>query len=300
MAKFELENLIGDRMSLTFNYYGLDVSAKTSKRLELTADNGGTIVYTGKNFAYNGDNATAGTVQTVKFFNPDGKLLMTISDASYELKKLSTDVNKNFQIFERGDDEIIGSSVGDMLLYGTNTGNDVIRGLGGNDYFFASPGRNTMDGGAGTDDRLNYGVSGVTAGIDANLQTGRVENPWGKIDTVSGMENLNGTPFVDKVVGSNRHEVFNGQGGNDRIEGGGGKDTFEFEIGADRDTIVDFGKGDDSVELGGFGVDTFAEVKAKISNEGKNAVLDFGNGDEIVFLHMSKADFVKADFEFIW
>ena len=82
--------------------------------------------------------------------------------------------------------------------------------------------------------------------------------------------------------------------------GGGGKDTFYFSGSSDRDFYSDFGKGNDTIELFATSCDTFAEIKSRLTQDGKNTVLNFGDGEIMTFLNFDKDDFVKSDFEFIY
>jgi len=304
MAKFQLEAEIGDLMLLHYNYdsASMAVKSKSTTSLEIADVQGDRIVYSGSSFTFDGNKATGGNVTKVEFFNPGGDLLLTISDASFKLAGLSaTNVLSNFNIFEKGKDTFTGSEIGDVILYGDNKGNDRILGLGGNDYIMGSAGRNVIDGGEGDRDVLTFSNidyarnKGVT-GINANLEKGEVVNPWGKIDKVTGIEDVRGTKFADIFVGSDGNEFFSGLEGNDTFTGGGGNDLFEFADGNDRDRITDFGNGDDVVELYVQAVSNFAQLKDMMVQKGKNVVVDFGNGDILTFLRFDKNDFASDDF----
>lgn len=304
MAKFQLEAEIGELMLLHYNYdsASMAVTNKSATSLEIADVQGDRVVYSGSGFAFDGNKATGGNVTKVEFFNPDGDLLLTVSDASFKLADLSaTDMLSNFSIFEKGKDTFTGSDVGDVILYADNKGNDRILGLGGNDYIMGSAGRNFIDGGEGDRDVLTFSNidyarnKGIT-GINAKLETGEFVNPWGKIDAVTGIEDVRGTKFADIFVGSDRDEFFSGVGGNDTLTGGKGSDLFEFADGSDKDKITDFGNGDDVVELYVQAASTFDELQGMMVQKGKNVVIDFGNGDVLTFLKFDKNDFSSDDF----
>lgn len=304
MAKFQLEAEIGELMLLHYNYdsASMAVTSKSSTSLEIADMQGDRVVYSGSGFTFDGNKPTGGNVTKVEFFNPGGDLLLTISDAGFKLADLSTtDVLSNFGIFEKGKDTFTGSEAGDVILYGDNKGNDRILGLGGNDYIMGSAGKNIIDGGEGDRDvltfsNIDYASNKGIAGINANLETGEVLNPWGKVDKVTGIEDVRGTKFADIFVGSDRNEFFSGLEGNDTFTGGGGNDLFEFSDGSDKDRIRDFGNGDDVVELYVQAVSTFEQLQGLMVQKGKNVVIDFGNGDVLTFLKFDKNDFVSDDF----
>ena len=307
MAKFKLEKDIGELNLFHYNYdlASMEVTSESSTKIAVADINGDTVVYSGTGLALDSGDPTGGTVKKVEFFNADGDLLLTISGASYKLTDIIiSGVQQNFNLFEKGNDTFTGSSIGDVIMYGDNRGNDKIFGLGGNDYIMGSDGKNTIDGGSGNKDVLTWepiayqaGMKGVTVDLDK----GTALNPWGKIDTITGIEDVRGTKFADKFVGSSRNEYFGGQAGNDTYTGGKGNDEFEFGAGSDKDKITDFGNGNDSVTLWGVGVEDFKSVKALMERDGKNVVIDFGDGDVLTFLNFSKGDFVSSDFNLnVW
>lgn len=304
MAKFKLEKEIGELSLFHYNYdaASMDVVSKSATKLEIADMQGDRVVYSGTGFAFDGDEATAGKVKKVEFFNANGDLLLTITNGSYKLADLSpTNVLFNFSIFEKGNDTFTGSSAGDWIMYGDNKGNDKIFGLGGNDYILGSDGKNTIDGGAGNKDVLtysliDYGANPGVKGVKVDLSKGEAINPWGKKDTITGIEDVRGTKFADTFVGTRKDEHFGGLEGNDTFKGGKGKDQFDFAAGMDKDKIKDFGNGDDSVELAGLGVSNFNQLKGMMEQKGKNVVIDFGDGDVLTFLNFDKDDFSKSDF----
>lgn len=302
MAKFKLEKAIGELNIFHYNYDSpsMAVVAKSAKKLEVADMNGDKVVYSGTGFKYDGDDPTAGKVTKVEFFNGNGDLLLTITDASYKLADIQVSgVQSNFNLFEKGNDTFTGSSVGDFIMYGSNKGNDKIYGMGGNDYILGSDGKNTYDGGKGDKDVLTYSMihyeQGVK-GVKVDLSKGEAINPWGKKDTITGIEDVRGTKFADTFIGTRKNEHFGGLEGNDTFTGGKGKDQFDFARGMDKDKIRDFGNGDDSIELAGLGVSNFNQLKGLMEQKGQNVVIDFGDGDVLTFLNFDKDDFVKADF----
>lgn len=301
MARFKLESAIGELTSLYFNYdtATLGMVSATASKVEVADINGDTVVYNGTGLTVESGDATAGRVTSIEFLNGNGDLLLTISDASYKFADITlTTVQHNFSLFEKGNDTFTGSSRGDIIMYADNIGNDTIRGLGGDDYIIGSAGRNTFDGGKGTDvltwEPVLLGAG--TKGVKVDLSEGTAINPWGQKDKLVSIEDVRGTGFADTFVGSGKNDHFGGQGGNDTYTGGKGNDQFDFGLGGGRDKITDFGKGDDSVELSNLGVGDFRTLKGMMDQVGKNVVIDFGNGDRLTFLDVQKGDFASSDF----
>jgi Ca2+-binding RTX toxin-like protein len=308
MAKFVLTDKIGDFNFATFNYFALAVTAKSATALELAGDNGYRLVYSGSAFAYDGDTPTAGNVTKVEFLAPDGDPLLTISNGNFKLPQIftlspsaETDI---FNILERGNDIFTGSANDDVILYGTNDGNDTIKGLGGNDYIQGSDGKNTIDGGAGNGDILTYqnGTDGPgLKGIKVDLDAGKVTNPWGKIDTVKNIEEVRGTTRADILIGSKKDDILVGSGGNDKFTGGKGDDEFVFESTIGKSSIADFDdKGGDDLVVFAYiqGIVDFSDVKGAMKQKGSDVIVDFGDGNTLTFLDIQKKELKADDFEF--
>ncbi len=100
-----------------------------------------------------------------------------------------------------GDDTITvrtGTAVGDA-------GNDVIIGTSGGSsvVYWSSP-----------------------SGIIADLSSGIVEDGFGNKDTLTNIRSIQGSPYDDRIKGSQFDESFAGLGGNNFVDGGGGNDTY--------------------------------------------------------------------------
>ena len=128
---------------------------------------------------------------------------------------------------------------------------------------------------------------------DAILQSSNLKGDTKAIG--SAITDVTGSEAGDQIVGDGRANVLSGGGGNDRLEGGGGndrltggsgRDMFVFAPGAGQDEILDFasGTGGDLLMLSGFGFGGFADVTARLSDEGTGLRLDLGSGDRL-FLH---------------
>lgn len=309
MAKFVLNKEIGELSFATFNYFGLTVSDKTATKLELTGLNGYQLEYTGTGFTYDGDTPLSGKVTKIEFLTPDGGPLLTISSGDFKLQQifsLSPSAELAiFNILEAGNDTFIGSSVGDVFLYGTNAGNDTIKGMGGNDYIQGSAGNNKIDGGAGDGDILTYqnGTDGPgLKGVKVDLDAGKATNPWGKTDTIKNIEEVRGTARADVFVGSEKDDIFVGSGGNDTFTGGKGDDQFVFGSIFGKSKITDFDdKGGDDLIVFDYvpGFDDFSDVKGLMKQKGDDVVLNFGDGNSLTFLDIQKKELKPDDFDFL-
>ncbi|MGO1078039.1 calcium-binding protein [Inquilinus sp. CA228] len=136
-----------------------------------------------------------------------------------------------------GDDTIIGST-GFNRLVGAE-GNDVINGLDGNDQLFGERGNDLLRGGAGADQINDFdGIDTATysdsaGGVTVDLAAGTGSGADAQGDTLTGIENLNGSAFGDSLLGDINANMMRGLGGVDQIAGGGGDDTLAGGAGAD-------------------------------------------------------------------
>jgi len=133
-----------------------------------------------------------------------------------------------------------------------------------------------LSGGAGNDRLL--GGNGVDTAdyvaaasrITVSLALTTAQNTGGAgIDTLSNIENLNGSPYSDRLTGSTLANVINGGKGNDILSGGAGNDTLVGSVGADKLS-------------GGAGKDVFAFDKYAFT--GVDQILDFRSVDDSIRL----------------
>ncbi|MCI5097342.1 MAG: hypothetical protein MRY77_13585, partial [Rhodobacteraceae bacterium] len=136
-----------------------------------------------------------------------------------------------------------GTGFNDRLIGDANA--NLLNGSDGNDSFETRGGRDTVEGGAGTD-HLSFvdQQNGVNVNIATGSAVGGVENV-----TFSGIENVTGTVFVDFITGdsgANRlrglgnFDFFIGSGGGDFFDGGTGRDMVSY-VNADSAVTVDLG-----------------------------------------------------------
>jgi Ca2+-binding RTX toxin-like protein len=169
-------------------------------------------------------------------------------------------------------DDIIDGYGGDDVLQG-RSGNDVIRGNAGNDDIWGDyKGKNRAPGG---DDSL-FGGDGDD----------RILGQKGDDEIFGGAGN-------DTLKGQAGSDEIDGGGGDDSLNGGGGGDRFVFAPGFGRDTIADFGRGADILDLTAFLVPGFAVLDEDgdgrietgegggifTATVGSETILDFGGGN---------------------
>lgn len=132
---------------------------------------------------------------------------------------------------------------------------DYLVGDGGGNSFQARAGADTIDGGAGADDRVEYdtdtanndghGTHGVIVNLSGqtltdvsvdgiattDVQAGAAIDTNGDVDTLSGIEHIRGTLYQDYIVGDGGHNELEGMAGDDTIYGGGGDDYIRGDDG---------------------------------------------------------------------
>jgi Ca2+-binding RTX toxin-like protein len=210
-----------------------------------------------------------------------------------------------------GSDRVLGGLGQDLLIGGP--GDDVVRGgasARGGDAIVLDPGDDRLAGGSGSDTLdARHADRGVRIDLAAHTAVG-----VGK-DTVSGFENVVGSRFDDRVLGTARNNAFADRRGADVFVGHGGRDFAltlgrggRFEMGSGSDFVaaraprlVEMGAGRDFVSLesavsvdGGPGADLFsieqgsssfaggagddAAIMGVFSDSARSVVADLGAG----------------------
>ena len=147
-----------------------------------------------------------------------------------------------------GIERVIGSSHADHLngdddpineLYGGG-GDDTLEGGERSDFLHGGAGADVIDGGAGRDIAMYHGSD--DAGVTVNLATGIVQGGHAEGDTLTGIEDVVGSPYADHLTGDDSANWLSGLYGNDTLEGGAGDDRLFGYAGAD---VIDGGEGRD-------------------------------------------------------
>ncbi|MCV2891401.1 CHRD domain-containing protein [Ruegeria aquimaris] len=119
-------------------------------------------------------------------------------------------------------ENLTGSAFADDLT-GDDTPNR-LEGLDQNDTLTGLGGADTLLGGDGVD-TADYSASPDAISVD--LEAGNATGGDAEGDSLSGIENLQGSGFADNLRGNADANLINGFGGDDTIEGGGGADTLD-------------------------------------------------------------------------
>jgi Ca2+-binding RTX toxin-like protein len=188
-----------------------------------------------------------------------------------------------------GNDFLFGEAGHDTLEGGQ--GNDVLDGGEGNDTLRGGTGADTMIGGAGMD---NVSYVNATKGVMLDLATGGITNDAAG-DTYSGIENVFGSAYGDIINGDSQANVIHGNSGDDFLFGQAGHDKIFGDIGNDTmrggagNDLLNGGRGNDRLtgdDAGQFGFDTFVMNPGT----GVDTVTDFQRGFDHIDLRAWGAD----------
>ena len=192
-------------------------------------------------------------------------LLGDASENTAEITMEAPDDDGKVTVGEQGDDDLVGSRYGDLILgdppvADDQGGDDTIRALGGDDEVRGFGGDNVVHGGSGDDTLVTAdGDDEIFGGIgDDDVQSGRgqdvVRGGPGN-DALRGGEGEDlvlGEAGDDRVIGSSDDDMVVGGPGDDLLEGRDGVDTFVWQgAGEGLDTLADFELGVDRLRLEG-------------------------------------------------
>ena len=153
-----------------------------------------------------------------------------------------------------GDDTLIGDYGHDILKGGE--GNDTLEGGKNNDFLYGGPGNDLLVGGGQEDTAVFSSKSNVV-----KLNITKKQNTKDGLDTLIGIENVNGGKGNDKLIGNEFSNVLNGGKGNDLIVGGDRNDELIGGLGNDK---LIGGKGKDIFKLStGYGYDLIEDFEDK-------------------------------------
>ena len=132
-------------------------------------------------------------------------------------------------------DDLIGNGANNLLdgLQGW----DLLVGFGGNDTLLGGFGNDTIDGGKGADsidggggdDWVSYEESFGAVTVDLRITTkGQTSGGEANGDIITGVENIRGSDFNDRLTGDSGGNDFEGGKGADTITGAGGADASNY------------------------------------------------------------------------
>ena len=159
--------------------------------------------------------------------------------------------------------------------------NDTLIGNDQDNILIGGMGDDVIDGGAGID-TVSYLNDGGQLGVWVNLQATIQDidkGAHGK-DSLTSIENVQGSNFDDTIWGTTGVNVLRGEGGNDALIGRGGADILDGGDGDDSlDTYFNNGANSDGAKMyGGAGDDNFDAGAGDI-------LMDGGVGDDEFKLH---------------
>ncbi|MGQ3075876.1 MAG: beta strand repeat-containing protein, partial [Ferrovibrionaceae bacterium] len=114
----------------------------------------------------------------------------------------------------------IGSAYADTITGGTVSGG-TLDGGNGDDLIAVNAGGTTVIGGGGKD-MVSY--ASAAAGVSVSLATGSSSTG----DTLSGIEGITGSAYVDTLTGGTGDDTLDGGAGADILDGGAGNDTVSY------------------------------------------------------------------------
>lgn len=197
-------------------------------------------------------------------------------------------------------ENLTGTKFADKLT--GNSANNVLNGGNGVDTLTGGAGNDTLNGGLGGDKLI--GGTGVdtatyvnaTIGVTASLANAGLNTNEAKGDTYSGIENLFGSAFGDKLTGNTGENKLTGYKGNDTLTGGSGADIFVFAAGYGRDTITDFKNNEDNIDLQSYNFSSVSSVLSKAVTVGDNVEIRLTSTDVIVLKNFVKSSLDASDF----
>ncbi|WP_342154924.1 hypothetical protein [Methylorubrum sp. SB2] len=195
---------------------------------------------------------------------------------------------------DAGNDRLEGGADADVLEGGGD--NDILAGGSGDDVLRGGTGNDTLIGGDGAHDLADYGKAAAALILD--LRTGAVQIGPGERDTLSGIEDVTGSAFADRLTGDGGANILKGGAGNDILDGGAGNDRLDGGFGIDTVSYASLttGKAGVTVDLaagrgtGAAGSDTLVSIENatgssladRLTGSRDANVLQGGAGDDIL------------------
>ncbi len=157
------------------------------------------------------------------------------------LSQPSADINLNLTTGSANDGTYYDAVAGFEFVI-TGNGNDTVVGSTSDNVISAGKGRNTVDGGGGTDDYISF--DRLSSGVTADLQSGTVSG--GASGTVTDIDHIFGSSYDDTLLGTSGANYIFSEAGNDRVNGREGTDLL---FGGDDTDTVDYSDRRDALNI---------------------------------------------------
>ncbi len=189
------------------------------------------------------------------------------------------------------------ATVANPILKGTDanellggTTNSVLSGGKGDDYYvlWDITGKAIEKANEGNDTVEVKFAGGYI--LPDNIENLVLNSPWAWWGTGNAQDNI--------LIAGNIGATLDGGGGNDVLVGGAGADVFKVTAGKGSDAIYNFQSGWDSVQLQGYGIASFADLKAAATQVGDDVQIGFANGEKLVLRGVQLNNLTGADFGF--
>ena len=168
---------------------------------------------------------------------------------------------------------------------------EALEGGSGDDTFFGSNNADTLIGNAGADKLYgNGGDDTIFGGAGDDILYGHDGNDW--LDGGTGNDQLYGGRGSDTLYGGDGDDILDGVFDDDVLFGGAGNDTL---LGGDGDDLLIGGTGN-NIYVGGYGADTFRFVSLGV----KDTIRDFTRGVDKIDLSQLDAKTGGAVDPFTW
>ena len=182
---------------------------------------------------------------------------------------------------------------------------ETLNGGSTNDEFQGSGG-DLLVGGLGDDtyhlwDKASSIVEKANEGVDT-----MVDHYWGAAVLPSNVENLilssggatsgTGNELNNIIIAGPVGATLDGRAGNDVLVGGAGADLFRVTAGNGSDAIMNFKPSSDVIQLQGYGVTSFAQLKSLATQVGSDVKFGFANGEALVVRDVSLSSLSAYDF----
>jgi VCBS repeat-containing protein len=179
--------------------------------------------------------------------------------------------------------DTINLSAANYVALQAGAGNDTVTAGLGNDWLISGTGNDILDGSGGTDRIEGGDGDDVLLGGAGNDNQVRVPQP------------SFGGSFLGGLYGGAGNDTLDGGEGNDFLQGDAGNDVFVFVPNSGIDTVADFIKGADKIDLTAYNT-TFTDLTPNITQSGANTVINLGNGNSITLLNFTATNLEENDF----